>query len=213
MTTAQEEFDELMRDKNRRTGHPEDDDDDRRSFLNLSEDEDDSTPPISHSDSDEPVLRSSMSNARIPTTRYQANTGPKGVIADAQNWRDSLYNHRASVRNSALLALQAQDLSLDNIVELPKQTDIEEEDEDDLHDEDFIRHWRESRIQALQNSVRDSKIVQTGRSRRYGGFPAVDENGYLDAVDNTPYDTVVVVYVYDDQVSCDTHVLLACVAR
>lgn len=49
-TAAQDEFNELMRDKERRTAHPEDVDSDARSFLNLSDDDNDRTPPASNYD-------------------------------------------------------------------------------------------------------------------------------------------------------------------
>jgi hypothetical protein len=100
-TSAQEEFNELMRNKERRTAHPEDADSDARSFLNLSDDDNDRTPPASNYDPDENLPRSSTSTARniIPRTRYGANTGPKGVISDAQHFRDSQRNHRTSLRS------------------------------------------------------------------------------------------------------------------
>ncbi|CAK3806309.1 Hypothetical predicted protein [Lecanosticta acicola] len=198
MSAAQDEFRELMRDKGRRRGHPGDDDD-GRSFLNLSDDED-PTASSSHAVPDgEDGGRPSMSNVRstIPSKRYGANTGPKGVISDAQDFRDSRRSQRMSVRNSFTPQLQSQSRSKD-----PAPVEkLDEEDGEELDDGnvDFMRKWRQSRIKELKSGVRDSTMHRNGRSRRlYGGLATVDGEGYLDAVDKSGPDIVVVVYIYDD---------------
>lgn len=209
-TAAQDEFNELMRDKERRTAHPEDVDSDARSFLNLSDDDNDRTPPASNYDPDENLPRSSTSTARniIPRTRYGANTGPKGVISDAQHFRDSQRNHRTSLRS--LIGTQPP------VVEEPAQqrhwtqdpTALEklEEGDDGLDDEEadesFISRWRQGRLKELQNGGYESGIHKSGKSRRsYGGLTTVDGEGYLDAVEKSGPHTVVIVYIYDDMVS------------
>ena len=210
MSAAQDEFNELMRDKERRTQHPADDDsDDARSFLNLSDDEDDDATPVgSTADPDDFAHRSSMSSARhtIPLTRYEANTGPKGVIADAQNFRDSQRNHRLSIRSNSNLPSQGP-----GRVSPPSQTPISEEkitesDEDleaDWEDDDaFMRKWRKSRLKEMHNGARHSNLHSREKSRRlWGGMTTVDGNGYLDALDRSPQDGVVLVFIYDDYVS------------
>ena len=208
-TAAQDEFNELMRDKERRTTHPEDNSD-AQSFLNLSDDDADRTPPASNYDPDENLPRSSTSTARniIPRTRYGANTGPKGVISDAQNFRDSQRNHRTSLRS--LLGGQQQP----QYVEEPQrhwtqeQSALEklEEGDDGLDDEEadegFMSRWRQGRLKELQNGGYESGIHKSGRTRRsYGGLTTVDGEGYLDAVEKSPAQTVVIVYIYDDMVS------------
>jgi len=208
-TAAQDEFNELMRDKERRTTHPEDANSDARSFLNLSDDENDRTPPASNYDPDENLPRSSTSTARniIPRTRYGANTGPKGVISDAQHFRDSQRNHRTSLRS--LIGAQPP------VVEEPPQRHwtqepsalekLEEGDDgldDDEADEGFISRWRQGRLKELQNGGYESGINKSGKSRRsYGGLTTVDGEGYLDAVEKSGPSTVVIVYIYDDMVS------------
>lgn len=208
-SAAQDEFNELMRDKERRTTHPEDDNDDARSFLNLSDEDEDRTPPASTADPDDYPPRASTSSARhvIPRTRYGANTGPKGVISDAQHFRDSRRNHMTSQRSSmSSVAAPVQDhrtmWSRDH-PQLEKQPESDEEDFDlDEGDTDFMHKWRQSRLKELQNGGTGSKMHSRGRSRRlYGGMPTVDGEGYLDAVENSSADTVVVVYIYDDMVS------------
>ncbi|KAK4554296.1 hypothetical protein LTR86_008504 [Recurvomyces mirabilis] len=221
MATAQEEFNELMRNKESRSRHPEDDNEDARSFLNLSDDDDDATPPASHADSDDDEPRPSMSQARstIPLTRYNANTGPKGVISDAQHFRDSRRQHRVSVRSSSTLASHVQNgLSLEDQAQAEKTAaaaaaaaaaesarDPEEEQEDEF-DDDFMAQWRNSRLRELQHRGGNQPRMhnRTPSRRIYGTLAPVDGEGYLDAVDKSPADTVVIVYIYDEysEVSC-----------
>ena len=210
MSAANDEFNDLMRDKERRTQHPADDDsDDARSFLNLSDDEDDDATPVgSTADPDDFAPRSSMSSARhtIPLTRYGANTGPKGVISDAQNFRDSKRNHRISMRsNSTLPSLGPGRVSppSQTLVAEEKITEFDEDLEEDwADDDDFMRKWRRSRLKEMQNGTRNSKLHSREKSKRlWGSLTTVDGNGYLDALDKSPRDGVVVVYIYDDYVS------------
>jgi hypothetical protein len=201
-SAAQDEFDELMRNKERRSRHP--DDDDVRSFLNLSDDDDeDRIPPASNVDPDEDFPRASISSARniIPRTRYGANTGPKGVISDAQHFRDSQRVHRTSLRSTSTLPSHTQQTlwSRDQAVaEKQQDWDGEEFDLGDA-DGDFMHKWRQGRLQELQSGGYGSKMHSRGRSRRlYGNMPIVDGEGYLEAIEQSPSDTVVVVYIYDD---------------
>ncbi|KAH9841181.1 phosducin [Teratosphaeria destructans] len=203
MTSAQDEFNELMRDKERRTAHPADHDD-ARSFLNLSDDEDDEdrTPPASQADPEDTAPRPSISSARatIPLTRYGANTGPKGVISDAQHFRDSQRLHRTSMRSTSSLASQLQNgMSLHERQRPLERLPSDSDDEDGL-DDDFMRQWRSSRLRELQNGNGNrSQIHSRERSRRLWGMLAtVNGEGYLDALDKSPTDTVVIVYIYDD---------------
>lgn len=208
---AQNEFNDLMRDKERRTNHPDDDnDDDARSFLNLSDDDDDDdrTPPASNIDPDDDILpRASTSSARhtIPVTRYGANTGPKGVISDAQNFRDSRRMHRMSMRSNATLPQRAPDTLAGLGIGGEKQfsdPDEEDEDLDEDEDHDFMRQWRQSRLRELQSGAHESRMHQRARSGRFwGGLTTVDGQGYLDALEKSGPDTVVAVYIYDDYVS------------
>lgn len=208
MASAQDEFNELMRDKERRTQHPDDDDsDDARSFLNLSDDDDDATPVGSTADPDDYAPRASMSSARhtIPLTRYEANTGPKGVISDAQNFRDSRRSHRISMRsNSNLPSSQAPGgVSPPQVPISEEKISESDEDLDDWDDDSaFMKKWRKSRLRELQNGATDSKLHSREKSRRlWGGLTTVDGNGYLDALERSPRDGVVVVFIYDDYVS------------
>lgn len=200
MSAAQEEFKELMRDKSRRTRHPDDDnDDDGRSFLNLSDD-DEPTPSCSrYPDMDAP--RPSMSSARstIPTKKYGANTGPKGVISDAQDFRDSRRSQRMSMRNAPSLVTNSL---TEPMKERTTAEKVEEDMEEDLEDDDFMQTWRQGRLKEMQNGPRESNMHRNAHQRRlFGGLTTVDGDGYLDAVDNSGTGTVVVVYIFDDYVS------------
>lgn len=210
MSAARDEFNELMRDKEKRTRHPEDgENDDARSFLDLSDD--DATPPASHADPDdnEDAPRPSLSSSRstIPMTRYGANTGPKGVISDAQDFQDSQRRHRSSLRGaSPTLASQVQRGLHIREQQQPVGEKAQESDEDgELTDDgEFMERWRRGRFQELQGGRRGSQMHNRERGRRvWGGMATVDGEGYLEAVDKSPSDTVVVVYIYDDCVSRD----------
>lgn len=220
-TAAQDEYNELMRDKERRTTHPEDDNSDARSFLNLSDDDEpdnrnNRSGASAYDNADDSLPRSSTSTARhiIPRKRYGANTGPKGVISDAQHFRDSQRNHRTSLR-SLTSASAAQYQQQQRVSEEPQRHWTQEppsaleklEEGEDAYDEDdaddgFMNRWRQGRLQELQNGAYESSLAHSGRNRRaYGGLTTVDGEGYLDAVEKSPAGTVVVVYIYDDMVS------------
>ncbi|EME48010.1 hypothetical protein DOTSEDRAFT_69817 [Dothistroma septosporum NZE10] len=201
MSAAQDELNELMRDKERKVTHPEDDNDDGRSFLNISDDEDGVRAASSgHIDPDAEAPRASTSSFRstIPTRRYGANTGVKGVISDAQDFRDARRVQRMSLRNSTTLSYPTYSRSPDGRQPIEK---LEEGAEDDLEDEgEFMHKWRQGRLREMQNGTRNSKMhLGSGINRRlYGGLATVDGEGYLDAVDNSGPTTIVVVYIYDD---------------
>lgn len=91
----------------------------------------------------------------------------------------------------------------------------EEDDEDDEDDENgFMAQWRQERLRQLGNKGRGVTAGGAEKSGEgiYGGLVGVDGEGYLEAVDGSPRDTVVVVFIYDDRVSfaraCEGGVLL-----
>jgi hypothetical protein len=201
MASAKEEFDELMRDKTHRISHPEDDND-TGSFLNVSDDDDPTPSGSQHDPEAEEAPRPSISSYRstIPTTRYQANTGVKGVIADAQHWQDSCRNQRSSFRSTQDLSVKAQALTLDTPA--PRLSNLDEDAEGVLEDldGDFMDQWRKSRIAELQNAhPRSGSQIDTRNRRLFGVLTTVDGDGFLEAVDSSQ-DAVVVVYIFDHQV-------------
>lgn len=184
-----------MRDKSRSSRHPEDENDYAESFLDSSDDVGQDSGPSSPA----PEAATPRTSMSIPTRRYAANTGPKGVISDAQNFRDSRRSARSSVASTRPAQRQSNS---QHVLENTIHEDDFEDDEDDPTDQGFMARWRQNRIREMQSGPPDSKIHLNGRSRStYGGMTMVDGEGYLDAVDNSGPDTVVVVYIYDEYVS------------
>lgn len=199
MSAAQDEFNELMRDKERRTRHPEDDED-GRSFLNLSDDDDDDgtvTRTASRIDQPRPSVTSTRGAiSTIPSKRYGANTGPKGVISDAQDFRDSRRSQRESMRSTTSFSQSTYSVAHADQAPVEK---LDEEDDCDDQDDSFMKKWRQNRLKEMQNGPKGSQMHQNGtRARMFGSLTMVDPDGYLDAVEKSDPHTVVVVYIYDD---------------
>jgi len=207
--SAQEEFNQLINNnRDKAFSHPED----RDSGPHFSDNE--SSPPrnlrqrqvldSSDEETDDKMI-SSRSNYHIPNTVFEANTGPKGVIADAQaferarkkSFRRTLLNAAGFDGNGSTFGKSARD-------ESPKPTNSSSGSEDD--EDRFMHKWRASRMQELQNRpMRRS----SPRGRRWGSVETVDAAGYLDAIEKVTPDTVVVVCIYDPQV-CTIHYLHCC---
>ncbi|CAD0081944.1 unnamed protein product [Aureobasidium vineae] len=188
MTTAQDEYNELFRDKSRRTHHPEDDNE------SIPSENDDL---LSDFDDEPSALPNLPSRDHVPRNKSYSNTGPKGVIADAQAFeaarRERNSSPKAATQNYAYTPNVAR-LSLDGRSKGSQSgSDIESEDE-------FMAEWRQKRLNQLSaNGRQASNSIGQPRSRAtYGGLVSVDGEGYLDAVDRSPSNTVVVVFIYDD---------------
>ena len=70
------------------------------------------------------------------------------------------------------------------------------EDEDE-----FMRSWREKRMQELQVQGREIRNRRLSPSKRsWGSVVTVDPMGYLDAIEKVPNDVVVVVLIHDEEV-------------
>jgi len=211
-TLAQEEADRLFSQKEHTTSHPEDQFEHERSSLrssNSSEEQNNADPyEISEKDDDDEDTLHNMTTTtttatyRLPTTRFEANTGPKGVIADAQSFnRAKKYSFRgtlATLTNNAFSHTSQQRKTSDSNMSnsLGEKSDSELGGSDD---EDFMRQWRENRFQELANKESASQRRSSPSKRVWGTFDKVDANGYLDAVEKVPEDTVVVVCIYDPE--------------
>ncbi|KAJ5227039.1 uncharacterized protein N7469_007045 [Penicillium citrinum] len=195
MSTAQEEFNQLVNsNRERSTVHPEDIDSDDAHFS----DDESSTRKLRQSrandSSDEDEIERNMVSSRnyhIPNTVYDNNTGPKGVIADAQAFERA---RKKSFRQT-LLSAAGFDSNSNGIGSKTESTPpVAETSSGSDDDEDrFMRKWRASRMQELQGRNRRA----SPRGRRYGVVENVDAAGYLDAVEKVTPDTVVVVCIYD----------------
>lgn len=206
-SAAQDEFDAMYDTQEKKTTtHPED--------SHESSSENDSTTLRSSNDGDHipnsrPSTTMPSATYHIPsTTTFNANTGPKGVIADARSFDTA---KKRSFRQT-LRAYSSGQLSPPLFGKNKKQAfnfsrekspspDASVEDEED----DFMRTWRANRLNELANMSQDVRTRRSSPSmRKYGTLVAVDPIGYLDAVEKVHADTAVIVMIYDDQVSDQT---------
>ncbi|KAJ5101801.1 hypothetical protein NUU61_004023 [Penicillium alfredii] len=217
MSSAQGEFNDLVKNNRVHTStHPEDRDaspsspdfsDDDRSTRRVRQ----GRPALDSSDDDQDnnMVSSRTASYRIPNTVYDANTGPKGVIADAQaferarkkSFRRTLLS--AAGFDSAGPALSSGKSTRDDTSLHPPEAGSSSSDDDE---ERFLRKWRTSRMQELQNR---SLRRLSPRGRVYGSVENVDAAGYLDAIEKVTSDTVVVVCIYNPE-SDDSAVIEEC---
>ncbi|KAJ5629677.1 hypothetical protein N7528_003334 [Penicillium herquei] len=202
--SAQEEFNQLVNNnRDKFSSHPEDYDDDPQ-FSDQDLDEDysssrnlrqsrivDSSDEDDNYDDDDMV--SSTTNYHVPKTTFEANTGPKGVIADAQAFeRARKKSFRRTLLSAAGLDSNSPAFGASNPEVVAPTTDASSGSDDD--EERFMRKWRQSRMQELQNR---SNRRPSPRGRHYGTVDNVDAAGYLDAIEKVTSDAVVVVCIYD----------------
>ncbi|KAF2425702.1 thioredoxin-like protein [Tothia fuscella] len=187
-TAAQEEFNALVASQRASSSrHPED------AYSSDHSDTVNNEPTAAKhyekdSDSDtRPSNTTAKSTYFIPKLRSEANTGPKGVIADAQAFEQAKKQHRFSwVRKqrqaSPPRAYRAEDF---------EKSSEEEEDEDG-----FLARWRERRLKELSDR-KYGRNSSPGSRRIWGSLTKVDAEGYLDAIEQVGKGTVVVVFIYD----------------
>jgi hypothetical protein len=185
---AQQEYDQLFADKPTSSKHPED-------LSNLSDDPSDDEAPEHFFEKDDDLDDLDQAELKmrsryfLPRARQEANTGPKGVIADAQSFEQAKKSQRFSLFRSNKDIPQVEDLSVAN---------GENNDE-----ESFMDRWRRNRLAELQQPEKRQRSTSRGTSpgkRIYGSLVNVDAEGYLDAVDYSPSNVNVIVFIYDDNV-------------
>ncbi|KAJ4290225.1 hypothetical protein N0V90_010440 [Kalmusia sp. IMI 367209] len=186
-SSAQDEFNELIRDKDKDTRHPED----RHNDSDHDEHEQDERYYEKQDTDDEldlpkdSAMRSN--NYHVPSIRSEANTGPKGVIADAAAFEKA----RKQARRFTWKKQTPQTYSV---------TAYHDEKLSDDDEDGFMKQWREARLRELQNAGQRIRSRTTSPSRRiYGNMPGVDGEGFLEAIEKVARDTVVVVFIYDDE--------------
>ncbi|CDM30691.1 hypothetical protein DTO013E5_662 [Penicillium roqueforti] len=201
--SAQEEFNQLVNNnRSRFTSHPEDQesepyfsDEEPASRLRSRQTVDSSD---EEADADMVSSRTANANYHIPNTVYEANTGPKGVIADAQaferarkkSFRRTLLSVAGLDSNSASYSSKS---TRDDVPLAAGDQSSASEDDDEAR---FMSKWRQSRMHELQG--RNNRRASP-RGRRYGSVETVDAAGYLDAIEKVTPDTVVVVCIYDQE--------------
>ena len=206
---AHEEADRYFSSKDTQpTSHPED----RNNASDRDSDSDEKDADGHHSDpgTDDDDLDTSSKMAtmtqtktayHIPTTTQYANTGPKGVIADAQNFaRAKQTSFRTRLSNFAsTITFNKQE---PNVSEKTKKAESNSDGSDlalseDDSDSEFMNTWRQNRIQEL-SSMKSHNTRRVSPSRRiWGTLQDVDATGYLDAIEKVSPDDVVVVMIYD----------------
>ncbi|KAJ5558551.1 hypothetical protein N7535_008766 [Penicillium sp. DV-2018c] len=198
-TPAQEEFNQLVNSKQTLNSHPEDRNYDRDSSSDSGHHSDTPNNKADSSDEDSDNMVTARAPAyHIPNTIYEANTGPKGVIADAQAFeRARKRSFRRTLLSVAGLDSNSNSTGSGSYGSKPREEAGEQSSASDDDDESrFMRKWRMSRMQELQgkNNRRPSP-----RGRRFGTVDTVDAVGYLDAIEKVTSETVVVVCIYDHE--------------
>jgi len=193
-TAAQQEFNELIRDKDVDDRHPEDKQDD----SDHSEPDTEPKQYFEKDDTDDELdLPTDMrSNYYLPSIRSEANTGPKGVIADAHAFEKAKKQARRFTWKKNSPSPQYSATAYHD-----EKASSDDEDQEDT----FMRRWREARLKELQNAGQRIRSRTTSPSRRiYGSMPNVDGEGYLEAIEKVARDVTVVVFIYDDNVRSDS---------
>lgn len=205
-SAAQEEYDKLFSEKSATDRHPEDrarasspesSPSDKEHHVSRAQDDD--------ADSSDPDATGKTGSMRsryfVPSLKFDANTGPKGVIADAQAFE------RAKKEASRLSSVTRR-ISKRFSIAHTQSTTLHPYSDDDYRDksseddeEGFLSRWRQKRLVELQNKAESKQIRNASPSQRqYGSLTPVDAEGYLDAIERVQSTTVVVVYIYDDAV-------------
>jgi hypothetical protein len=149
------------------------------------------------SDSDNAPTHAIKSKTFLPRQRSQANTGPKGVIADAQAFHRAKRAHRSAAASRANVNSLSPPLDQGNWAASDARAGSEELDEDEVEgDDEFLATWRERRMQELL-ATQGRGIKSSGGKK---GVVKVNAEEYLDVVEQAPREAVVVVYIYDDKV-------------
>lgn len=190
MSAAQEEFNQLVNSRPHYTTHPEDREDSDPHYS----DEEPLHKTVDSSDEDENMVSSRAPNYHVPNTVYDANTGPKGVIADAQAFERA---RKKSFRRTLLNAAGINHGPSFNSKSTRDESPAGESSSEDDDEARFMNKWRVSRMHELQNR---NNRRPSPRGRRFGSVETVDAVGYLDAIEKVTSDTVVVVCIYDPNV-------------
>jgi len=214
-TLAQEEADRFLSHQEHHTSHPEDrDDPDNNSSHGSSEEtKTRNTHSVSGDDDDNTLHKMSTASMgskatyHLPHTQFDANTGPKGVIADAQSFnraKQSTFRRAfANITNTISSKSQQRSFASEGRKTFESGSNSgsgsELGAEDD--DEEFMSRWRANRLAELTAASNANGGRRCSPSKRtWGRLEGVDANGYLDAIEKVADDTIVLVLIYDPQV-------------
>jgi hypothetical protein len=217
---AREEADRYFSHRGHSTSHPEDRD---RDSIHFSDDEaelqyDQHSDPGTDDDNtgDMATMTATRTTYTLPTQTHYANTGPKGVIADAQSFaraKQTTFRQRLASFANNLTSSNGKSAAVASVAEKkerrrtafgtsPKSTASSDSEahltlsDEDEADSEFMRTWRANRLQEL-SSQSQSAYQRKPSQRSWGTFQDVDANGYLDAIEKVSDETYVVVMIYD----------------
>lgn len=208
-TPAQDEFNDLIaKNTHRETLHPEDrDDPDFSDSQDLSEEDAYRNAQIDAAMRIPTMDRFNGAGAadiKLPPSTFDSgrSTGVKGVIADARNYeaaRKNKWRNRVRTARASIFGLEG--------ASMPSKSDSDSDEDAKSTSSDaeeaFLQEWRETRRRQLEadanRSVRNRRTSPSVRV--YGRLDEVDALGYLDAIEKVSRETVVVVFVYDHEVS------------
>ena len=186
--------------------HPEDRDEARREADDSEEDEEDR---FRNEQIDAamrmPNMRSPVEGGdyKLPPAAFDSGraTGVKGVIADARAYEEA----RQSKWRNRVRAARRSVMGIGDLVRSKDNQSAENSEEDvDEDEEAFLQQWRESRRQELESEAQGKTRANRRTSpslRMFGRLDTVDALGYLDSIEKVGRETVVVVFVYDHEVS------------
>ncbi|KAJ9639019.1 hypothetical protein H2204_003927 [Knufia peltigerae] len=217
---AREEADRYFSHQDHSASHPEDIDDSDRSSDHRPQSPDQayhSDPGTDDDDADATnmaTMTTTRTSYHLPSQAHFANTGPKGVIADAQSFaraKQTTFRQRIASFAGNLTSSHKPSGSLSEkpnkrksiFSTSPKSNSSGSEQltlSDDEADSDFMKTWRENRLAELSSqsqSAYNSQKRQYPSQRSWGTFYEVDASGYLDAIEKVSDDTVVVVMIHD----------------
>ena len=204
---AREEADRYFSSRAQPTSHPEDrnhssdhsssDDDEKHTSPNAT-----SSADADDDDDDMATMTTTQTHPtfHLPTTTSYANTGPKGVIADAQSYqrakqstiRSGFTSFTASLRPSEKDQQQTRPT-----ITQKQPSSSSSHSSDSSSDTEFMSQWRLARLAELQttNSTASRRISPSRRT--WGTLSEVDASGYLDAIEKVAPEDVVVVMIFD----------------
>jgi hypothetical protein len=212
---AREEADRYFSSRDHHTSHPEDRD---NSSRHSSEDptepafEPHNSDPGTDDEDNMATITTTRTAYHLPTQTHFANTGPKGVIADAQSFaraKQTTFRQRLTSLASNLTyskAAQTGTTKSDKrktFSSSPKSVSSDSDSlalSDEEADSDFMKAWRANRLQELASQSQPQQNPQRKQwpsQRSWGTFVEVDANGYLDAIEKVSDDTMVVVMIHD----------------
>jgi len=214
-TLAQEEADRFFSQSEHHTSHPEDRIGHDGTSLQSSSGSNQKSPTDyyvrperDNDDEDEDTLHSMKTATttvtyRVPATHFNANTGPKGVISDAQAFtqakKSTFRNTLTAFSNGAqsTFSYRSQRRKVSDWNKENSHGDNSDNEFGASDEEDFMKQWREKRLMELAASGSAVQRRQSPSKRVWGTFDDVDANGYLDAVEKVHDDAIVVVCIYD----------------